>query len=65
MSLEFLPRTEIEMQRSAWFAEHAKPGTPMDEFIRLNDEALRLFPPSQEERRLKTESLKAMPEFVL
>jgi hypothetical protein len=65
MSLEFLPPTEIEKQRHAWFTERAKPGMTMDEFIRLNDEALRLLPPSEEERQRKTESLMAMPEFVL
>jgi hypothetical protein len=26
MSLEFLPATEIEKRRSAYFAKHAKPG---------------------------------------
>jgi hypothetical protein len=36
-----------------------------DEAVWLNDEALRLFPPTEEERRLKAESLMAMPEFVL
>jgi hypothetical protein len=65
MSLEFLTPTGIEKQCSAWFAERAKPGMTMDEFIRLNDEALRLFPRTEEERRRKTESLMAMPEFVL
>ena len=65
MNLEFLPPTEIEKQRSAWFKQRAKPGMTMDEFIRLNDEALHLFPRTEEERRQKTESLMAMPEFVL
>jgi hypothetical protein len=65
MSLEFLPPTEIEKQRSAWFKQCAKPGMAMDEFIRLNDKALHLFPRTEEERRRKTESLMAMPEFVL
>jgi hypothetical protein len=36
-----------------------------DAFIRLNNEALRLFPRNDEERRKKMESLMAMPEFVL
>jgi len=36
-----------------------------EEIIRLNDEAPHLFPPTEEERRRKTESLMAMPEFVL
>jgi hypothetical protein len=65
MNLKFLPPTEIEKQRSVWFADHAKPGMTMDDCLRLNDEALRLFPRTEEERRRKTESLMAMPEFVL
>ena len=65
MNSEFLLPTEIEKQRSAWFLERAKPGMTMDDYIRLNDEALRLFPPTAEERQRKTESLMAMPEFVL
>jgi hypothetical protein len=36
-----------------------------DGVIRLNEEALRLFPVTKEERRQKTEDLMAMPEFVL
>jgi TfoX/Sxy family transcriptional regulator of competence genes len=65
MSLEFLPPTEIEKQRAAWFAERAKPGTAVGEYWRLNEEAFRLFPRTEEERRRKTESLLATPEFVL
>ena len=65
MNLKFLPPTEIEKQRSVWFADRAKPGMTMDDCLRLNDEALRLFPRTEEERRRKTESLMAMPEFVL
>jgi hypothetical protein len=57
-------QTDIGQKRAAWFKDHAKPGMTFDEAIRLNDEALRLFPPTEEERRLKTESLMAMPEFV-
>jgi len=63
--MEKTPRTEFRHQRSAWFKERAKPGMTVDEVIRLNDEALRLFPPSKEERRQKMEDLMAMPEFVL
>jgi len=63
--MEFLPPTEIEKARSAWFAERANPGMTFDTVIRLNDEALRLFPRTEEERRLKIENLMAMPEFVL
>jgi hypothetical protein len=65
MKLEFLPPTEIEKQRSVWFKERAMPGMTLEEIIQLNDEALRMFPPTQEERQRKTESLMAMPEFVL
>jgi hypothetical protein len=63
--MEFLPPTGIEKQRNAWFKERAKPGMTFEEIIRLNDEALHLFPPAEEERRQKTNSLMAMPEFVL
>jgi hypothetical protein len=65
MKTEYVPPTEIEKQRSAWFAERARPGMTFDAVIRLNDEALRLFPRTAEERRRKTESLMTMPEFVL
>jgi hypothetical protein len=65
MKKQYTPRTEIRQQRSAWFKEHAKPGMTVEEVIRLNDEALRLFPPTEEERRQKMENLIAMPEFVL
>ncbi len=65
MKMEYIPPTEIERQRSAWFKERAKPGMTFEEVVRLNDEALHLFPPTEKERRRKTESLMAMPEFVL
>jgi hypothetical protein len=65
MKTEYVPPTEIGKQRHAWFKQHVKPGMTFDEAVRLNDEALSLFPPTEEERRLKTESLMAMPEFVL
>ena len=65
MKTEYVPPTEIGKQRHAWFKEHVKPGMTFDEAVRLNDKALRLFSPTEEERRLKTESLMAMPEFVL
>ena len=65
MNLEFLPPTEIEKHRSAWFAERAKPGMKMDEFWRLNEEVHRLFPTTAEERQQKFERLKDIPEFVL
>jgi hypothetical protein len=65
MNLEFEPPTELEKQRDKYFAELAKPGMTMDELVRVNDEVLRMFPVTLEERRLKKESLMAMPEFVL
>ncbi len=65
MKLEYVPLTEMGKQRHAWFKEHIKPGMTLDEAVRLNEEALGLFPQTEEERRLKTESLMAMPEFVL
>jgi hypothetical protein len=65
MKLEYVPPTEIGKQRHAWCKEYVRPGMTVDETLQLNDKALRLFPPTNEERRLKTESLMAMPEFVL
>jgi hypothetical protein len=65
MKEQSTPSTDIRQQRSTWFKEHVKPGMTTEEVFRLNDEALRLFPVTEEERRQKTESLMAMPEFVL
>jgi hypothetical protein len=65
MKTEYAPPTEIGKQRHAWFKEHVKPGMTFEEAVRLNDEALTLFPPNEEERRLKAESLKDIQEFVL
>ena len=65
MKTEFLPPTEIEKQRAAWFQSRARPGLTMDEYWRLNEEALRLFPRTDEERAVKTRFLKEIPEFVL
>ena len=65
MKTEYVRPTEIGKQRHAWFNSRVKPGMTFDEAIRLNVKALRIFPPSEEERRLKAESLMAMPEFVL
>ena len=65
MKPDYVPPTEIGKQRHVWFKAHAKSRMTMDEYVSLNEEALRLFPPSEEERRLKTETLLAMPEFVL
>jgi hypothetical protein len=65
MKTEYVPPTGIGRQRYAWFKEHVKPNMTFDEAVRLNDEALTLFPLTEEERRLKAESLKDIPEFVL
>jgi hypothetical protein len=65
MKTEFVPPTEIEKQRNAWFKQRAKPTMTFEECIRLNDEVLHLFPPTKEERRQKKEDLMVMPEFVL
>ena len=65
MRTEYVPPLEIQRQRSAWFKQRVKPGMTFAEAIQLNDEALHHFPVTEEERRLKTESLKDMPEFVL
>jgi hypothetical protein len=65
MRAEYVPPTEQGRKRHIWFREHVRPGITFSEVVGLNDEALRLFPVSEEERRLKTESLTAMPEFVL
>lgn len=62
---EYVPPTEMGKQRQAWFKGHNKPGMTLGEAIQLNDEALHLFPPTVEERRLKIESLKNIPEFVI
>lgn len=61
MSAEFMPPTKSERQRSAWFAARIKPSMSMDEYCRLNEEALHLFPVTKEEQRLKAE----LPEFIL
>lgn len=65
MNLDLLPLTETEKQRNAWFAERARSGMPMDEYIRLNDEARRIFPTTAEERENKLERFKAVSGFVL
>ena len=65
MKPEYEPPTEIGKERHAWFKARVKPGMTLEESLRLNDEAFRLFPRSKEERRQKTESLLAMPEFGL
>lgn len=65
MKLEYIPLTEIEKQRSDCFKQRMKPGMTIAEVMELNDEILHMFPPTQEERQLKFERLKGIPEFVL
>ena len=65
MSQEFLLPTQIEKQRHAYFSKRAKPGMTMGEYFQLNQEILRLFPVTREERQAKFEQWKAIPEFVL
>lgn len=55
----------MSRKRHDWVQQHVRPGVTFEEGVRLNDEALRLFPPTDEERRLKMERLKDIPEFVL
>jgi len=59
------PQTEIHQKRAAWWAEHVKRGMSFSEAVQLNDELLKLYPPTKEEREQKTRDLEAMPEFVL
>ena len=59
------PQTEIEKKRAAWWAEHVKPGMPLDEVWRLNEELITLYPQTEEEREQKWREMKDMPEFVL
>jgi len=65
MDLEFDPSTELQKRRAAYFAQLAKPGMTMGEFITVNTEVLRKFPVAAEERQQKFEGFRAMPEFVL
>ena len=65
MKIEYEPPTEIGKQRNAWFKQQVKPGMTLEESVRLNDEALQMFPVTAEERRLKMESLTDVPEFIL
>jgi hypothetical protein len=65
MDLEFEPATELEKQRTAYFAELATPNMTLDECYRINLEVLRKFPITPEERQRKFERMKDMPEFVL
>jgi hypothetical protein len=65
MKAEYVPPTEIGKQRNLWFKSRVKPNMTLGESVRLNDAALNLFPPTEEERQLKFENLKDIPEFVL
>jgi hypothetical protein len=65
METEHNPSTEIRQKRSAWFNQRLKPDMTFEEIIRLNEEALRSFPVTKEERQQKFEDLMAIPEFVL
>jgi hypothetical protein len=65
MKTEYVPPTEIGRQRHAWFKARVKTHMTLEESVLLNDEALTLFPPTEEERRLKWENKKGIPEFVL
>jgi hypothetical protein len=63
--METPQRTEIERKRAAWLAEHFKSEMSIGERFQLLDQCRMLFPQTPEERRRKTESLMAMPDFVL
>jgi hypothetical protein len=59
------PQTEIEKKRAAWWSERVRPGMTFVEVVRLNEELLKLYPPTNEEREVKRRDLEAMPEFAL
>jgi hypothetical protein len=59
------PQTEIERKRTTWWAEHFKPGMPLDEVLELNEKLLSLCPMTQEEREQRARELEGVPEFVL
>jgi hypothetical protein len=65
METKYIPKIESERQRIEWFNAHLKPGMNTNEVLALNDQARRLFPVSDEERRDRAEYLKRIPEFVL
>ena len=60
-----MPETSIEKQRSAWWAEHYKPGMSVESLFRINEELIVLFPMTSEEREQRAEGLESVPEFVL
>jgi hypothetical protein len=45
--------------------ENFKPGMTIADAFQLNEQLLRLFPTTDEERRQKAEAMANMPEFVL
>jgi hypothetical protein len=55
--------SEIEKQWDIWFNGRLKPGMNFEQIIQLNEEVFRLFPRTERERKRKTASLMAMPEF--
>jgi hypothetical protein len=65
MDFEFEQPTELEKQRTEYFAARAKPNMTMDEYIRLNEEILEKFPLTEEDRVRSLEAKKNIPEFVL
>ena len=60
-----LPQTEIEKKRAAWWTEHVKQGMSFSEFVQLNEERIRLFPLTEEERKQRAKDMEGMVEFVL
>jgi hypothetical protein len=63
--MKIIPQTEIEKKRASWLVEHFKSEMSIGERFQLLDQCRMLFPQTPEERQRKTESLMAMPEFVL
>lgn len=63
--MEDFPKTEIQKLRAAMWAELYKKDMPLSEVWKIQDQIRKKYPVTEEERRLKTESLKRMPEFVL
>ena len=56
---------EFEKKRADWWAEHYKPGMPLNEVFHLNEELVTLFPMTMEERERKAKGWEGVPEFVL
>lgn len=63
--MQDFPLTDIQKKRKEMWSWHYKPGMSLTEVCDLNSKIIAQFPPTQEERKLKWESLKDMPEFVL